>query len=98
MNDCLDSRIKEGVPRVLYKLDLEKAYDHVYWEFLLHELQRYGFGEKWRKWIAFFISRVHFSILVNGSPSGFLESTRGLWQGDFLSPLHFFFFLVFVVY
>ena len=28
-NDCLDSRLKEGTPGVLYKLDLEKAYDHV---------------------------------------------------------------------
>jgi hypothetical protein len=33
---------------VLYKLDLEKAYDHVNWGFLLYLLRRCGFGEKWR--------------------------------------------------
>jgi len=28
-NECLDGRIRFGEPDVLYKLDIEKAYDHV---------------------------------------------------------------------
>jgi hypothetical protein len=31
---------------LLCKLDLEKAYDHINWAFLLYLLQRCGFGEK----------------------------------------------------
>jgi len=45
------------------------------------------FPTKWRKWIAFCISSICFSILINGEPSGFFSSSRGLKQGDPLLPL-----------
>jgi hypothetical protein len=72
-------------------MDLEKAYDHVNWNFLLYMLRRCGFGGKWCSWIARCISFARFSVLVNGSPNGFFSSSRGLRQGDPLSPLLFVF-------
>ena len=63
-NECIDSRLRSGIPGLLLKLDLEKAYDHVIWDFLLHLLQKCGFGEKWRDWIGFCISSVRSSVLV----------------------------------
>lgn len=39
-NECLDSRMRDGIPRVLCKLDIEKAYDQVSWDILFVEKMR----------------------------------------------------------
>ncbi|RVW49203.1 putative ribonuclease H protein [Vitis vinifera] len=46
-NEVIDSVLKRKESGVLCKLDLEKAYDRINWDFLLSVMQRMGFGEKW---------------------------------------------------
>ena len=77
-NEAIDSLLKRNESGVLCKLDIEKAYDHLNWNFLLLVLQRMGFGEKWTGWISWCISTATFSILINGTPAGFFNSSRGL--------------------
>ena len=88
-SECIDSRLKTGISRVVCKLDVEKAFDHMNWGFLMYMLQQCGFSDKWRKWIMCCISMVKFSSLINGSPSNFFGNNRGFRQGDPLSLLLF---------
>lgn len=48
-SECIDSRMKGRTPGIMCKLDIQKAYDHVNWTFLLNTLKQMGFGSKWVK-------------------------------------------------
>ena len=84
-NEVIYSILKKKERCFLCKLDIEKAYDQIDWSFVLNVLQRMGFGEKWTGWIKWCISISSFSVLVNGSLTGFFWSLRGLRQGNPLS-------------
>jgi len=84
-NELIDSKIKSGIPGVVIKLDIKKAYDHVNWEFFIYVLSRMGFGETWITWIRQCASTTSFAILVNSSPTDFFSASRGLLRGSNLS-------------
>jgi len=51
---------------IIFKIDFEKAYDKVKWDFLLQMLRMKGFSPKWIEWIRSFISGGSVAINVNG--------------------------------
>nr|GEZ44607.1 hypothetical protein [Tanacetum cinerariifolium] len=73
------------------KVDFEKAFDSIRWDYLDLVLEKLGFGCRWRSWIKYCLHSARSSVLVNGSPTDDFELHRGLRQGDPLS--HFLFIL-----
>ena len=88
-NEVVDSVLRRKEKGILCKLDIEKAYDYIRWDFIMQTLERMGFGPKWIRWIHWCISTASFSVMFNGSSAGFFRSSRGLRQGDPLSPYLF---------
>ena len=74
---------------LLLKVDFDKAFDSVNWEFLNNNLIQMGFGNKWRGWIKGCLTSSKSSVLINGTPTNEFTTSKGVCQGDPLSPLLF---------
>ncbi|WVZ53969.1 hypothetical protein U9M48_004850 [Paspalum notatum var. saurae] len=74
---------------VVFKIDFEKAYDKVRWEFLQQALRMKGFNSTWCTWVQTCVQGGNVGIKVNDQLGSYFQTRKGLRQGDPLSPVLF---------
>lgn len=68
-----DYHKKDVSPRCAMKIDIAKAFDSVYWPFLLDTLRALNMHDQFIRWIELCVCTPPFSVQVNGELAGFFS-------------------------
>ncbi|KAJ0535305.1 putative RNA-directed DNA polymerase [Helianthus annuus] len=89
INEILTWASKSRKELFLFKIDFEKAYDNVNWDFLISVMVQMGFPDIWCNWIRGVLMSARSSVLVNGLPTFEFDCQKGIRQRDPVSPFLF---------
>lgn len=81
--------MKGKTDHMALKLDMSKVYDRVKLSFLEIVMIKLGFNQRWISLIMSCITSMSYSILINREPNKEFIPSKGLRQGNLLSPYLF---------
>ena len=81
--------MKENIPGLMIFIDFRKAFDTLEWNFLFNCLDAFNFGPEFKRWIKTFYKNIQSCVINNGLSSEYFNLSRGVSQGDPLSPYLF---------
>jgi hypothetical protein len=89
LHEVIHELKRTGRKGVVFKIDFEKVYDKVRWDFIQEVMVRKGFPPHWIKQTMSTIQGGRVCINVNGERPPYFATYQGLRQGDPLSPMTF---------
>ena len=87
--DVMEFTEKKKLPGLLIFIDFQKAFDTLEWNFLAQCLSFFNSGPDFMRWIRTFYRHIQSCVINNGLSSNYFNLTRGVRQGDPLSPYLF---------
>jgi len=85
-------KVNGKVGELALKIDINKAFDQVDWNYLLSVMIKMGFHKKWVDYIKLCLEFVQYLVMVNGDFIGPISLGRGLRQGN---PLLSYLFIIY---
>lgn len=89
VSDIIFKLKKKNMTGIILLIDFEKAFDSLEWSFINKTLSYFNFGEKIKKWVKILYSDIESCVINNGHSSDRFKLSRGVRQGDPLSPYLF---------
>ena len=72
---------KHNISGIILRLDFEKAFNTIEWEFIWKTLQKYNFSPKFINMIKLCYNDIESTVINNGEICGWFKLSRGIGQG-----------------
>ena len=89
ISDLLEISDTMKLVGLLATIDIQKAFDSADHWLLISTLERYGFGNKFIKWVKILLKNQEFCIINGGNAAKYFKLEKGTRQGDPVSAYLF---------